>query len=132
VVYDIAGPDPAYRSLWLRPDAGSAGALAAEGSGVLLVEAPLRRIVHPPIRGADGSNLSGLVAYRLTGADVAGAVTAQDATPRRKQPSVPGPVASTPATEQQAVPPSGGQDADELPPSPHKLKTRRTHRPKGS
>jgi hypothetical protein len=72
VCYDGAGPDPAYRSLWLRPDAGLACELAAKGSGVLLVEATLRRIVHPPIRGADGSNLPGLVEYRLTRTVVVG------------------------------------------------------------
>jgi hypothetical protein len=35
-----------------------------------VVEAMLRRIVHAPTKGADGSSLPGLVEYRLTGARV--------------------------------------------------------------
>jgi hypothetical protein len=38
---------------------------AAERSGTLTVEAVLRRVVHPPVRGADGPRLPKLVEYRL-------------------------------------------------------------------
>jgi hypothetical protein len=72
VVYDWSGPDPADRSLWLRPEAGPAGELAGEGSGVLLVQATLRRTVHSALAGADGSSLPGLVEYRLTRTVVVG------------------------------------------------------------
>jgi len=48
-----------------------------------------------------------------------------------KRPTLPGPVVSTPAPEQQAVPSSGGRPADELPPAQHKPKQRRTRRPRG-
>jgi hypothetical protein len=44
--------------------------VAFRGSGLLVVEAVLRRVVHRPVRGPDGSSLSGLVEYRLTGARV--------------------------------------------------------------
>ena len=50
---------------------------------------------------------------------------------RGKGPGATGPVASTPATEQHAVPPTGGRPADELPPAQHKPKERRARRPKG-
>jgi hypothetical protein len=39
---------------------------------VLLVEGTLRRIVHAPVKGADGSRLPALVEYRLVGARVVG------------------------------------------------------------
>jgi hypothetical protein len=113
----MPGEGAPLRTLWLPDGDDLAAAQAARGSGLLLVEATLRRIAHPPITGTDGSSLPALVEYRLTGADVVGAVTAQDATPRRKRPSVPGPVASTLATEQQAVegdvrPPSATGEAE--------------------
>jgi transcriptional regulator with XRE-family HTH domain len=54
--------------------------------------------------------------------------------PRRRRgtrrPVAPGPVASTPATEQQAVPPAG-RDPDQLPPAQRKPKERRARRPRG-
>jgi hypothetical protein len=43
---------------------------ASRGSGLLVVEATLRRTVHRPVTGADGSRLPALVEYRLTGAGV--------------------------------------------------------------
>jgi transcriptional regulator with XRE-family HTH domain len=49
---------------------------------------------------------------------------------RPKKHAAPGPVASTPTTEQQAVPPAG-RDADELPPAQHKLKQRKARRHRG-
>jgi hypothetical protein len=49
---------------------------------------------------------------------------------RTRQPAVPGLVAGTPATEQQAVPPAG-RDADDLPPVQHKPKRRRARGPRG-
>jgi hypothetical protein len=63
--YDCAGHDGAYRSVWL--DAGQAGAAerAAQGSGLLVVEATLRRVSHPLLRGADGSSVPALPEYRL-------------------------------------------------------------------
>jgi hypothetical protein len=45
-------------------------AQAAKGSGLLLVLATLRRIVHPPITGGDARPLPALVEYRLVRARV--------------------------------------------------------------
>jgi hypothetical protein len=42
----------------------------SRGSGLLVVEATLRRIVYPPVKGADGSRLPALIEYRLTAARV--------------------------------------------------------------
>jgi transcriptional regulator with XRE-family HTH domain len=47
-----------------------------------------------------------------------------------RRPAVPDPVESTPATEQQAVPPVG-HDAHELPLVQHKPKGKKTRRPRG-
>jgi hypothetical protein len=68
--YDCRGDGPAYRSLWLPDGDDLAAEVALQGSGLLVVEATLRRIVHPPAAGADRSRLPGLVQYRLTGARV--------------------------------------------------------------
>jgi hypothetical protein len=68
--YDYRGEGGELRTLWL-PDGDDLVAYAASrGSGLLLVEATLRRIVHRPVTGADGSGLPALVEYRLTGARV--------------------------------------------------------------
>jgi transcriptional regulator with XRE-family HTH domain len=60
---------------------------------------------------------------------------AEQSAPKRgrgaKRSAAPGPVAGTLATEQQAVPPSGGRDADQLPPAQHKPKKRKARRPRG-
>jgi hypothetical protein len=64
--YDCRGEGPAYRSLWVRDGDDLAAVPAEQGSGLLLVEATLRRIVHRPVTGADGSLVPGLVAYRLS------------------------------------------------------------------
>jgi hypothetical protein len=58
------------RSLWLPDGDDLVAAQAAKGSGLLLVVATLRRIVHPPIVGGDGSRLPELVEYRLVRARV--------------------------------------------------------------
>jgi hypothetical protein len=67
---DCAGDDGAYRSGWLDAGQAAAAERAAQGSGVLLVEATLRRVSHPLLRGADGSSLPALVEYRLVRARV--------------------------------------------------------------
>ena len=70
--YDCRGDSPAHRSLWL-PDGDDLTAYEAErGSGLLLVEATLRRFVHRPAPGADGSQLPAPVEYRLTAARMVG------------------------------------------------------------
>ncbi len=63
--YDCAGEGEPLRSLWLPDGDDVAAYVAQQGSGVLVVEAPLRRIVHPPSRGGDGRPLPALVEYRL-------------------------------------------------------------------
>jgi hypothetical protein len=67
---DCRGEGEQLRTLWLRDGDDLVAYEASQGSGLLLVEATLRRIVHPPAGGADGSRLPGLVEYRLTGARV--------------------------------------------------------------
>jgi hypothetical protein len=68
--YACRGDGPAYHSLRL-PDGDDLVAYEAQqGSGLLLVEATLRRIVHRPVTGTDGSRLPELVEYRLTEARV--------------------------------------------------------------
>jgi hypothetical protein len=68
--YDCRGEGGPLRTLWL-PDGDDLVAVGAEqGSGVLRVEATLLRIVHPPVTGADGSRLPGLVEYQLVGGRV--------------------------------------------------------------
>ena len=68
--YDCRADGPAYHSLWLRDGDDLAAIPAEQGSGLLLVEATLRRIVHRPQTGADGSRLPALVEYRLVGGRV--------------------------------------------------------------
>jgi hypothetical protein len=58
---DCRGDGPAYRSLWLRDGDDLAAYAAFRGSGLLMVEATLRRIVHAPVKEADGSILPGRV-----------------------------------------------------------------------
>jgi hypothetical protein len=68
--YDCRGGGGQLRTLWL-PDGDDLVAYeASRGSGLLVVEATLWRVVHRPVTGADGSRLPGLVEYRLTGARV--------------------------------------------------------------
>jgi hypothetical protein len=67
---DCAGEDGAYRSVWLDAGQAAAAGQAAQGSGVLLVEATLRRVSHPLLRGADGSSVPALLEYRLVRARV--------------------------------------------------------------
>jgi hypothetical protein len=68
--YDCRGEVGELRTLWL-PDGDDLAAYAASrGSGLLVVEATLRRIVRAPVKGADGSRLPALAEYRLTGARV--------------------------------------------------------------
>jgi hypothetical protein len=68
--YDCRGDGPAYRSLWGRDGDDLAAVPAEQGRGLLLVEATLRRIVHRPVSGSDGSRLPALVEYRLVGGRV--------------------------------------------------------------
>jgi hypothetical protein len=68
--FDCQGEGAPLRSLWLGDGDDVTAARAAQDSGLLLVEATLRRIVHPPVTGADGSRLPALVEYRLTRAAV--------------------------------------------------------------
>jgi hypothetical protein len=68
--YDCRGEGSSLRTLWL-PDGDDLVAYeASQGSGLLLVEATLWRVVHRPVTGADGSRLPALVEYRLTGVRV--------------------------------------------------------------
>jgi hypothetical protein len=68
--YDCQGQGGELRTLWL-PDGDDLVAYeASRGSGLLVVEATLRRIVHRPVTGADGSRLPALIEYRQTGARV--------------------------------------------------------------
>jgi hypothetical protein len=68
--YSCRGKGEQLRTLWLRDGDDLAAYAASRGSGLLVVEALLRRIVHPPTDGADAGRLPGLVEYRLTGARV--------------------------------------------------------------
>ncbi len=70
--YDCQGEGEPLRSLWLHDGDDLTARGAANGSGLLLVVATLRRIVHPPITGGDGKSLPALVEYRLTRARVVG------------------------------------------------------------
>jgi hypothetical protein len=67
---DCAGDDGAYRSVWFDAGPAEAAERATQGSGLLVVEARLRRIAHPLLRGADGSSLPALLEYRLVRARV--------------------------------------------------------------
>jgi hypothetical protein len=68
--YDCRGEGAPLRTLWL-PDGDDLVAYAASrGSGLLVVEATLRRVVHRPVTGADGASLPAQVEYRLAGARV--------------------------------------------------------------
>jgi hypothetical protein len=66
----VPGEGEPVRSLRLPDGDDLVAAQAAKGSGLLLVEAVLARVVHPPIAGADGSRLPALVEYRLVRARV--------------------------------------------------------------
>jgi hypothetical protein len=44
--------------------------MVVPGSGLLVVEATLRRIAHPLLRVADGSSVPALLEYRLVRAPV--------------------------------------------------------------
>jgi hypothetical protein len=68
--YDCQGEGRAYRSLSLRDGDDLVAYEASQGSGLLVVEATLRRIVHASVKGVDGSSLPELVEYRLTGTRV--------------------------------------------------------------
>jgi hypothetical protein len=68
--YDCRGDGPVYRSLWVRDGDDLAAVPAEQGSGLLLVEATLRRIVHPAVVGDVDSRLPALVEYRLVGGRV--------------------------------------------------------------
>jgi hypothetical protein len=68
--YDCRGEGTPLRTLWLRDGDGLVAYEASQGSGLLVVEATLRRIVHRPVTGADGNRVPGLVGYRLVGARV--------------------------------------------------------------
>jgi hypothetical protein len=70
--YDCQGEGEPLRSLWLPDGDDLVAAQAAKGSGLLLVVATLRRIVHPPVTGGDGSRLPALVECRLVRARVLG------------------------------------------------------------
>jgi hypothetical protein len=59
--YDCRGEGAPLRTLWLRDGDDITAAWAQRGSRLLQLEATLRRIVHPPIRGADGSSLPALL-----------------------------------------------------------------------
>jgi hypothetical protein len=56
--------------LWLPDGDNLTAEMAMKGSGVLVVEATLRRVVHGAMTGADGSRLPALIEYRLTAARV--------------------------------------------------------------
>jgi hypothetical protein len=68
--YDCRGEGGQLRTLWLRDGDDLDAYAASQGSGLLVVEATLRRIVHAPTKGTDGSSLPALVEYRLSGARV--------------------------------------------------------------
>jgi hypothetical protein len=68
--YVCKGEGEPLRSLWLPDGDDLVAAQAAKGSGLLLVVATLRRIVHPPITGGHVRPLPALVEYRLTAARV--------------------------------------------------------------
>jgi hypothetical protein len=59
--YDCRGEGEQLRTLWLRDGDDLATEVALRGSGLLLVEPTLRRIVHAPVKEADGSILPGRV-----------------------------------------------------------------------
>jgi hypothetical protein len=59
--YDCPGNGEQLRRLWLRDGDDLAAEVALRGSGLLLVEATLQRIVHAPAKGVDGSSLPALV-----------------------------------------------------------------------
>jgi hypothetical protein len=51
---DCAGDDGTYRSVWFDPGQAAAAERATQGSGLLVVEATLRRVRHPLLRGPTG------------------------------------------------------------------------------
>ena len=59
-VYDCTGAGEGLRTVWLCP--------GEPARRRMVVEAVLRRVRHPLLRGADGSGLPALLEYRLTGA----------------------------------------------------------------
>lgn len=70
--YECRGEGPSLRTVWLRDGDDLAAEVALQGSGGLLVEATLRRIVQPAVRVNDGSRLPALLEDRLVGARVVG------------------------------------------------------------
>jgi hypothetical protein len=61
-VYDCTGDGEGLRTVWLRP--------GEPPRRRMLVEAVLRRVRHPLLRGVDGPGLPVLLEYRLTEARV--------------------------------------------------------------
>jgi hypothetical protein len=61
-VYDCTGPGAGMRTLWLVP--------GEPARRTMTVQAVLRRVRHPFLRGVDGPGLPALLEYRLTGAQV--------------------------------------------------------------
>jgi hypothetical protein len=70
--YDCQGEGEPLRTVWLQEGDDVTAASAQRSNGLLLVEAVLGRIVHPRVKGADGSSLPALVEYRLVRTRVAG------------------------------------------------------------
>jgi hypothetical protein len=56
--------------VWFDAGQAEAAERATQGSGLLVVEATLRRVRHPLLQGADGSKVPALVEYRLVRARV--------------------------------------------------------------
>jgi hypothetical protein len=61
-VYDCTGEGDGLRTIWLCP--------GESARRTMTVEAVLRRVRHPLLRGADASSLPALLEYRLTEARV--------------------------------------------------------------
>ena len=61
-IYDCTGSGQGLRTVWLAP--------GEPARRTMTVEAVLRRIRHPLLRGVDGPGLPALLEYRLTEARV--------------------------------------------------------------